>query len=142
MAETRFTSQATGGTIADSITRYDALATRDSMAKAIEIQKARGKYQPNKHVNEEKFPLLTVAEHLEMLALGERIARYYRHPSQVHDAVQAGATWEQIADATETSTEATRTAYRNWAEGQHRLYTDIGIGMDDKAYAQAMRLVA
>jgi len=142
MAETRSTSLDMGGSIVDSITRYDALATRESMAKAIEILKSRGTYQPNEHVNEERFPPLTVAELLEMLALGERIARYYKHPAQVHYAVLAGATWEQIAAATGTTVEDTRAAYRTWAEGQHRLFTDIGIGMDDEAYAQALRLVA
>ena len=70
------------------------------MARSIATLKARGTYEPNEHVNEEKFPPLTVAEHLEMLALGERIARYYRHPSQVDKAVRAGASWEQIAAAT------------------------------------------
>ena len=66
-----------------------------------------------------KYPPLTVAEHLEVLALGERIARYYRHPSQVDKAVKAGASWEQIAAATGTTAEAARAAYREWAEGQH-----------------------
>ena len=34
-----------------------------------------------------------------MLALGQVIAQYDRHPSQVHHTVLAGATWEQIAPA-------------------------------------------
>lgn len=130
------------GSIAEKITRFNELAIRESMAQAIAIKKARGEYQPNEYVNEENFPPLMVDEHLEMLAIGERIARYYRHPSQVHSAVLAGATWEQISDATGSIPEVTRTAYRVWAESQHQLYTDIGIGLDDQAYAQAMRLVA
>jgi len=40
------------------------------------------------------------SEHLEMLALGEVIARHDRHPSQVHHTVMAGATWEQTAATT------------------------------------------
>jgi hypothetical protein len=39
-------------------------------------------------LGEDKFPPLTVAEHPEMIALGERIARYYQHPSQVHLATE------------------------------------------------------
>ena len=35
-----------------------------------------------------------------MLALGEVIARHYRHPSQVYHTVMAGATGEQTAAAT------------------------------------------
>ena len=89
---------------------------------------------PNEHVNEQKFPPLTVAEYLEMLALGERIARYYRHPSTVDRAVKAGATWDQIAAATGTTAEAARAAYREWADGQHTY-----AGMGDDEYAAALR---
>jgi len=72
---------ASGGNIVDQMDRYRDLAQHDALAGAIAIGKARGTYVPNEHVNEQKFPPLTVAEYLEMLALGERIARYYRHPS-------------------------------------------------------------
>jgi hypothetical protein len=131
--------EAAGGNIADQIGRYRELADHDTMARSIAILKARGTYQPNEHVNEERFPPLTVAEHLEMLALGEVIARYYRHPGQVHAAVKAGATWEQTAAATGTTEEAARAAYVEWAEGQHRLNADMGIGPDDEEYAAALR---
>ena len=122
------------GNIVDQIDRYRELADRDVMARSIATLKARGAYEPNEHVNEAEFPPLTVAEHLEMLALGERIARYYRHPSQVDQAVRAGASWEQIAAATGTTEDAARFAYREWAEGQHKY-----AGMDDAAYAAAVK---
>ena len=128
------------GNIVDQISRYRELADRDSMAKAIAILKARGEYTPNEHVNEEKFPPLTVPEHLEMLAMGECIARYYRHPSLVDRAVRAGATWAQIADAIGSTAEAARRAYREWAEGQHQLHRDIGMGISDQEYAEATKL--
>jgi hypothetical protein len=131
--------EASGGNIADQMDRYRELADHDLMARSIAILKARGTYEPNEHVNEEKFPPLTAAEHLEMLALGERIARHYRHPSQVDNAVRAGASWAQIAAATGTTEDATRAAYLQWAEGQHRLHVDIGIGLDDDEYAAAIR---
>ena len=82
---------------------------------------------------------MTVAEHLEMFALGERIARYYRHPSQVDHAVKAGASWAQIAAATGTTENAARAAYREWADGQHRLHAEMGIGLDDDEYAAAIK---
>jgi len=126
-------NETAGGNLPDQIDRYRELADHDTMARAIATLKARGTYQPSEHVNEERFPPLTAAEHLEMLALGERIARYYRHPSQVHRAVRAGATWQQIAAATDTTTEAARTAYREWAEGQHKY-----AGMSDDEYAAAL----
>jgi hypothetical protein len=131
--------EAAGGSIAGQIDRYRQLAEHDALAGAIAIGKARGTYEPGQYVNEQRYPPLTVAGHLEMLALGEVIARYYRHPSQVDKAVRAGATWEQIAAATGTTTEAARAAYVEWAKGQHRLHADMGIGLDDAEYAAALK---
>ena len=104
------------------------------MARSIATLKARGNGPRTAPARERgKFPPLTVAEHVEMLALGERIARYYRHPSQVDKAVSAGASWAQIAAATGTTEDAARAAYREWAEGQHRLHADIGIGLETQS---------
>ena len=86
--------------------------------------KARGTFETSEHVNDEKFPPLTTAEHLEMLALGERIARYYRHPAQVDKALRAGATG--------TTEDSARAAYREWANGQHQAYADMAIGLSDE----------
>jgi hypothetical protein len=125
--------EASGGNIVDQMDRYRELADRDVMARSIATLKARGTYEAKEYVNDEKFPPLTAAEHLEMLALGERIARYYRHPSQVDKAVRTGGSWAQIAAATGTTEDAARTAYRQWAEGQHKY-----AGMDDAEYAAAL----
>ena len=130
---------ASTGNIVDQIDRYRELADQDLMARSIAILKARGTYEPNEHVNEEKFPPLTAAKCLEMLALGERIARHYRHPSQADKAVRAGASWAQIAAATGTTEDAARAAYREWADGQHRLHADMGIGLDDAEYDAAIK---
>jgi hypothetical protein len=127
--------EASDGSLPDQIARYHELTERDLLAGSIATLKARGTYRPSEHVSEERFPPLTVAEHLEMLALGEVIARYYRHPSQVDKAVRAGATWQQIADATGTTEEAARGAYRDWAEGQHKY-----AGMSNATYAEALYL--
>jgi hypothetical protein len=129
-------NEASDGNIVDQIARYRELADHDVMARSIAILKARGTYQPSEHVNEDRFPPLTVAEHLEMLALGECIARYYRHPSQVDHAVRAGATWAQIAAATGATETEARTAYREWAERQHKY-----AGMSDAEYAAALEAV-
>lgn len=129
--------EAADGNIVDQIARYRELADHATIARSIATLKAQGTYQPNEHVNQEKFPPLTVAGHLEMLALGERIARYYRRPSQVDDAVRAGASWAQIAAAAGTTEEAAREAYREWAEGQHKY-----AGMEDGEYATALQLAA
>ena len=127
--------EACNGSIVDHIGRYRELADRDVMARAIATLRARGTYQPSEHVSEEEFPPLTVPELLETLALGEVIARYYRHPCQVDHAVRVGATWEEIAAATDMTPDAARAAYREWVEGQHTY-----AGMSDAEYAAALEL--
>ncbi len=62
-------------------------------------------------------------ERLELLANGEVLARYYRHPATLAHAVEAGASWEQIGAARGASAEQARRDYREWAEGQHDLWT-------------------
>ena len=117
----------------DQISRYEELTDRDLMARVIAGLQARGEYDEDKHPGPEEYPPLTVGEHLEMLALGEAIAFYYRHPAGVGHAVRAGATWEQIAAARNTTAEAARAAYREWAEDQHKY-----AGMGDAEYAAAL----
>jgi hypothetical protein len=133
---------ALGGNIVDQMARYRQLAEHDALAGAIAIGKARGTYEPNQYVNEQEYPPLTVAEHLERIALGENLARHYRHPAQVHHAVLAGATWEQIAGATGGDTDRARQAYREWAEEQHQLrqqFPGDSIGLGDDEYAAAVK---
>jgi hypothetical protein len=119
----------------DQIDRYRELADRDMTARSIAILQDRGEYDDEKAriLPLGKYQPLTAAEHLEMLALGEAIAFHYRHPSGVDRAVRAGATWEQIAAARNTTADAARAAYREWAEGQHQY-----AGMDDGVYAAAI----
>ena len=128
--------------LTDVLNAYQALNDRDSMARSIAAQQARGTWKADGSIRAEDYPPLTVAEHLELIALGERLARYYRHPALVHHAVTAGATWEQIAAATGGSVSQARQAYVDWAVGQHRLRQDfpggtLGLGDDD--YAAAMK---
>jgi hypothetical protein len=129
----------------DVLRRYEALNDQDSMARSIATLKARGTYTPGGYVNEDRFPPLTLAEHLEMLALGEALARHYRHPAAIHDTVTAGATWQQIADATGGNAGQALRAYLRWAEGQHQLrgqFPDGVLGMGDEEYDAAVRTAA
>ena len=126
----------------DVVNRYQALDRRDSMARAIAILQARGQWGDDRSLNPEDYPPLTAAEHLELIALGEVMARHYRHPAQVHHAVLAGATWEQIAAATGGDADQARRDYRMWAEGQHDLRQQFPggtIGLGDDEYAEAIR---
>jgi hypothetical protein len=136
-----------GRTWLDARDRYDELTQRDLSARTRATLVARGEYDPARHGTSDPEPL-TLTERLEVLANGEAVARVYRHPYQVHQALEAGATWEQIADATGTSEEKARQAYREFAEGQHGLWTgELGgepgrFGLDDEAYAAAIARAA
>jgi len=128
--------------LADVLYRYQALNDRDSMARSIATLKARGTWKADGSIRPEDYPPLTADEHVEVLALGERLARYYRHPVLVHHAVTAGASWEQIASATGGSVSQARQAYLDWAAGQHRLRQDFPagtIGLGDDEYAAAVK---
>ena len=118
----------------DQVDRYEELTDRDLTARSIATLRARGEYDEARHRGPADYQPLTVAEHLEMLALGEAVAFYYRHPAVVDHAVRAGATWELIAAARNTTAEAARAAYREWAEGQHQY-----AGMSAADYAAAIK---
>jgi hypothetical protein len=123
------------------LSRYQALDQRDSMARAIATLQVRGEWNDDRSLNPEDYPPLTTAERLELIALGEVMARHYRHPAQVHHAVTAGATWEQITAATGGDISQARQGYRDWAEEQHSLRSDFPggtIGLGDDEYAAAI----
>jgi hypothetical protein len=138
--------QAQGGyrSTSDARERYEELTIRDISSRAIATLKARGTYDPDKHGDADKHQPLTAAEHLEILAAGEMLARYYRHPTDVDQAVKAGASWSQIAEAVGSDEQQVRQHYREWAEGQHRLhvYYEGKFGLDDAEYAAAIRLAS
>lgn len=128
-----------GRTWLDARDRYDELTQRDLSARARATLVARGEYDPEKHGPSDPEPL-TLSEHLEVLADGETVSRVYRHPVQVARAVQAGATWQQIAEATGSNEAEVRQEYRQWAEGQHCLHEhyDSKFGMPDSEYRAAI----
>jgi hypothetical protein len=123
--------------------RYEDLTDRDLYARSRAALEARREYNPARHGTAVPEPL-TVDERLELLANGEVLARYYRHPAALAHAAEAGASWEQIGAARGTSAEQARQEYREWAEGQHGLWTgkwggEPGMsGLDDAAYAAAI----
>ena len=124
--------------------RFEELTTRDLLARSCTNLKARGEYDPHKHVDPDQYPPLTAEEHLEILAAGEMLARHYRHPARVHQAVLAGASWPQIAAAAGTGEAQARRAYREWADGQHLLHADYHgkFGLNDAEHAAAVSRAA
>ena len=120
--------------------RFEELTNRDLRRARYATLKARGTYDPQRHGDASKHQPLTAAEHLEILALGEVLARYYRHPARIDEAVKAGASWPQIAEAAGSDEAQARQAYREWADSQHRLHADYEgkFGMDDAEHAAAI----
>ena len=126
--------------------RYAELSDRDLNARTAALLRERGEFDPANlgHQLVAASGPLSAAEHLEHMAIGEVLARYYRHPSMLDHAVTAGASWEQIGAARGTSTDQARRDYREWAEGQHNLltWTEGRIGMSDAEYAMAIARAA
>jgi hypothetical protein len=140
-ATTYWEAQADYRSTFDMRERFEELTTRELLARSYATLKARGTYEPRKHGDASKHQPLTATEHLEILALGEAIARYYRHPARIDEAVKAGASWAQIADAVGSDEAQARRAYREWADGQHRLHADYEgkFGMNEAEHAAAIR---
>jgi hypothetical protein len=122
--------------------RYAELSDRDLSARTAALLRERGEFDPANpgHQLVAASGPLSAAGHREHMAIGEVLARYYRHPSMLDHAVKAGASWEQIGAARGTSTDQARQDYREWVEGQHNLltWTEGRIGMSDADYAQAI----
>lgn len=122
--------------------RYDELTGRDLCAQAAARLRARGEFDADNlgHRTVAEAEPLTTEDRLELMAVGEVLARYYRHPAMLDHAARDGATWEQIGAARGTSADQARQDYRDWAKGQHDLlaYEDGRFGMSDGEYAAAL----
>ncbi len=119
--------------------RHDELSMRDTLARAYAKLRASGEYDPGKHGPGGTEPL-SAAEHLELLATAEYLARAYKPSFEVDRALRAGATWEQVADALGTDEAMARVEYRAWADGQHDMltWTEGRLGMSDAEYAEVL----
>jgi hypothetical protein len=60
-----------------------------------------------------------VDDHLELLALGTAAARaaLYRRNVEIRYAMQAGATWRQVANATGLTIDQARAELEEWSKG-------------------------
>ncbi|MFF0794182.1 hypothetical protein [Streptomyces spiralis] len=86
---------------------------------------------------------------LAAIALRESIRQHVERERgiRVHEAIQLGATWEQVAAALDVDPKDARTLLRDWAESQHRLHRrDVErgearpFGLDDEQYAAVLAL--
>lgn len=130
--------------VSRQLERYNELAAKDTSARARAELVARGTYDPARHGDEDR-PALTVAEHIELLALAECVARTVRHPSNIHHALLAGVTWADIAHVVDSDELTVRREYQRWADDQHDLnqrYPHLGMTPDEHAAATARAAVA
>jgi hypothetical protein len=119
--------------------RHDELSMREHLSRAYATLKASGQYDPAKHGTRDTEPL-TAAEHLELLATAEYLARAYKPHGEVDHALRAGATWPQVAEALGADEAMARVEYRAWADGQHDMlrWTAGRLGMSDAEYAEVL----
>ncbi|MFD1535828.1 hypothetical protein [Nonomuraea guangzhouensis] len=81
-----------------------------------------------------------MAEHIELLALADCVARTVRHPFNVHHALLAGVTWADIARIVDSDEPTVRRDYQQSADDQyelHQRYPDRGMTADEHAAATA-----
>ena len=119
--------------------RYDDLSMRDHLSRAYAELRASGEYDPARHGAGNTEPL-TAAEHLELLATAEYLARSYKPSCEVDQTLRAGASWAQVAEALGADEAMARVEYRAWADGQHDMltWTEGRLGMSDAEYAEAL----
>ncbi|MCW2875903.1 MAG: hypothetical protein JWQ95_3 [Sphaerisporangium sp.] len=126
--------------ISTRLERWHELSGRDLHVQAIAALKSRGDYDPSRYGDADKYPPLTAGEHVELLVLGESIARSVRNPAHVDRALQAGVTWQQVATATGQDEQDARQDYQMWADDRHDLHQDYPgttSGMTDEQHARA-----
>ena len=117
-------------TLRTAVVRYDELRTRDALAGGPDEVGAEGER-------------LDRAEALEMLALGEVIARKAGYGRQlgVRAARAAGASWSQIGLALGTSKQSAWEAHARWIDEQVEQHQHIPhAGFDDAEAARARHI--
>ena len=117
-------------TLMTAVLRYDELRTRDSLADPDDPAGPRP---------------LTREEALELLALGEVIARRAAQGRQltVRTARSTGASWAQIGRALGATRQSVWEAHRRWIDTPVALRGTPGrMGFDDEEAAEARALLA
>jgi hypothetical protein len=115
-------------TLTAAVRRYEELRARDSLADPDDP----GGPRP-----------LGRAEALELLALGEVIARKAGQGRQltVRTARATGASWAEIGQALGTTRQSAWEAHRRWIDGQVRQHGTVGaVGFDEDDAAAARAL--
>ena len=129
------------GRLLDAQARFEQLdrqATANTLAAWL---RRRGEFDAANpdHRAVADVPLLTKDEQLEHMATGALLADHYANDDFLHNAVEAGASWEEIAMARGNKTAAVQGEYRGWIEAQRKVHeaTFGGFGFDYDTYAVA-----
>ncbi|MFC4591355.1 hypothetical protein [Sphaerisporangium corydalis] len=126
--------------ISTRLERWHQLSDRDLHVRAIATLKSRGDYDPGRYGDADKYLPLTAGEHVELLVLGESIARSLRDLVHVDRALEAGVTWQEVATATGQDERDARRDYQVWVDDRHDLHQShpgATSGMTDEQHAQA-----
>ncbi|MFI6085281.1 hypothetical protein ACIBBB_30680 [Streptomyces sp. NPDC051217] len=129
-------------TLPGAVARHDALRTRDTLASPADEDDSPDSPNPSNPSDHPDTDALTRAESLEMLALGEAIARKagYGRQLSVRSARRAGASWSQIGAALGTSKQAAWEAHNRWIDEQAQGPSAGHWGWDADEVAAARRL--
>ena len=119
------------------------MATPDELDQRFTLRTATDRYDALRAQDALVSTPLTCEEALELLALGEVIARKagYGRQLTVRSARRAGASWSQIGAALGTSKQAAWESHARWIDGQAAQPTrdgHIGWNEGDLAAARAL----
>lgn len=128
-------------TLTTAAARYNDLRGRDSLAATAAAMGREATAEDGGRTGE-AVPL-TKEESLELLALGEALARKAGYGRQlgVRSARAAGASWSQIGEALGTSKQSAWEAHNRWIDDQaeqHRRLEHEGFDAHDAAAARAL----
>lgn len=125
-------------TLPTAVTRYDELRTRDALSPRGDDP------DPADAPADRGDTVLTRGEALEMLALGEVIARkaVYGRQLAVRTARAAGASWSQIGAALGVTKQSAWETHARWIEDQAEQHRRSGYEGLDPAGAAAARAAA
>ena len=129
-------------TLATAVARYNELRTHEVLASGA-AGSSVGRGAPSADDLAEAAPL-AVHEALELLALGEIIARKTAYGRQltVRSAREAGASWSQIGTALGMSKQSAWEAHSRWIDQQVSQHGRIGYTGLDAQEAAAARALA
>ncbi len=126
-------------TLTTAVARFNELRTRELLAPTVACSDSTtpaGRHDPAEP------PALDKHEALELLALGEVIARKagYGRQLTVRSVRAAGASWSQIGAALGASKQSAWEAHTRWIDQQADRHGRIGGGLDEHEAAAARAL--